>query len=108
MGKFGLLANKCKTNFQSIFYSMSFRNLKALLAGINIATLLGLGANTYVLRSHMVELSEDHEARMVQTQNTSLNTCLVYLSILNAGVSTGRAGRDITRAYWVDRGGFGS
>lgn len=41
-----------------------FRN-PAVLGALSITTLLGLGGNTYLLRSHMIELSEDHEARMV-------------------------------------------
>lgn len=34
------------------------------LLAINLATLFGIGGSTYLLRSHMIELSEDHEARM--------------------------------------------
>ncbi|XMA19114.1 hypothetical protein WAI453_011905 [Rhynchosporium graminicola] len=41
-----------------------FRN-PAVLGTLNISTLLGVGAGTYLLRSHMLELSEDHEARML-------------------------------------------
>jgi hypothetical protein len=46
------------------FLSM-FRN-PAALGALNLATLLGLCGSTYLLRSHLVELSEDHEARMVR------------------------------------------
>jgi len=45
-------------------FSSIFRN-SAALGILNITTLLGLGGSTFLLRSHMVELSEDHEARMV-------------------------------------------
>jgi hypothetical protein len=47
---------------------MSFTSLlrsPAFLGAIGITNLLGLCGNTYLLRAHMVELSEDHEARMV-------------------------------------------
>ena len=40
------------------------RNPLALLAA-HLTTLLAVGSSTFLLRSHMVELSEDHEARMV-------------------------------------------
>jgi len=46
-----------------------FRN-PAVLASLNITTLLGVGGSTYLLRSHMVELSEDHEARMDELEGT--------------------------------------
>jgi hypothetical protein len=35
------------------------------LGVLSITNLLGLAGNTFLLRSHMKELSEDHEARMV-------------------------------------------
>jgi hypothetical protein len=41
-----------------------FRN-PGTLSALNATTLLALCGSTYLLRSHMVELSEDHEARMV-------------------------------------------
>lgn len=34
-------------------------------------TLLGVGGGTYLLRSHIIELSEDHEARMVSIMTIS-------------------------------------
>ncbi|PVH86216.1 hypothetical protein DL98DRAFT_545621 [Cadophora sp. DSE1049] len=46
-----------------------FRN-PAILGAINITTLLGVGGGTYILRSHMIELSEDHEARMDELEGT--------------------------------------
>jgi hypothetical protein len=47
---------------------MSFLSLlrnPATLGILNITTLLGVSGGTYLLRSHMKELSEGHEARMV-------------------------------------------
>jgi hypothetical protein len=44
---------------------MSFLRNPATLLAINLATLFGIAGSTYNLRSHMIELSEDHEARMV-------------------------------------------
>jgi hypothetical protein len=41
-----------------------FRN-SGTLGVLNATTLLALCGSTYLLRSHMVDLSEDHEARMV-------------------------------------------
>ncbi|PQE14632.1 histone acetyltransferase subunit protein [Rutstroemia sp. NJR-2017a BVV2] len=43
---------------------MSFLRNPATLLAINLATLFGIAGSTYNLRSHMIELSEDHEARM--------------------------------------------
>lgn len=40
-----------------------FRNL-AVLGALNVTT-LGVGGGTYLLGSYMIELAEDHEARMV-------------------------------------------
>lgn len=44
---------------------MSFLRNPAALFALNLTTLMGVVGSTYNLRSHMVELSEDHEARMV-------------------------------------------
>lgn len=43
---------------------MSFLKGAHGLLALNLTTLLGVGGSTYLLRSHMIELSEDHEARM--------------------------------------------
>lgn len=45
---------------------MSFLRNPAALFALNLTTLVGVVGSTYNLRSHMVELSEDHEARMVR------------------------------------------
>lgn len=60
---------------------MSFLSLlrnPATLGVLNITTLLGVTGGTYLLRSHMKELSEDHEARMVGP-NTFVS--LVYFPV---------------------------
>jgi hypothetical protein len=47
---------------------MSFKSIlrnPAVLGALNLTTLFGLTGSTYLLRSHMMELSEDHEVRMV-------------------------------------------
>ncbi|KAL3418875.1 hypothetical protein PVAG01_09096 [Phlyctema vagabunda] len=49
---------------------MSFLRTPAGLLSLNLTTLLGLAGSTYLLRSHMVELSEDHEARMDELEGT--------------------------------------
>ncbi|CAL3971075.1 hypothetical protein PZA11_007435 [Diplocarpon coronariae] len=46
-----------------------FRN-PGVLGAFNVTTLLGIGTSTYLLRSHMIELSEDHEARMDELEGT--------------------------------------
>lgn len=43
---------------------MSVLKKATAMFAANIPTLLGLGASTWLLRSHMVELYEEHEARM--------------------------------------------
>jgi hypothetical protein len=55
-------------------FSSIFRN-PAALGFLNITTLLGLGGSTYLLRSHMMELSKDHEARMVCESFIFVNSC---------------------------------
>ncbi|TVY83936.1 hypothetical protein LSUE1_G003231 [Lachnellula suecica] len=52
---------------------MSFLSLlrnPATHFALNITTLLGVSGGTYLLRSHMVELSEDHDARMDELEGT--------------------------------------
>ncbi|PQE15649.1 histone acetyltransferase subunit protein [Rutstroemia sp. NJR-2017a BBW] len=49
---------------------MSFLRNPATLLAINLATLFGVAGGTYNLRSHMIELSEDHEARMDELEGT--------------------------------------
>jgi hypothetical protein len=44
---------------------MSFLCNPAALLGLQITTLFGLAGGTYLLRSHMLELSKDYDARMV-------------------------------------------
>jgi hypothetical protein len=54
---------------------MSFLRNPTALFSLNLTTLLGLAGSTYLLRSHMIELSEDHDARMVihpHTRSSSL------------------------------------
>ena len=48
-----------------MFFLSLLRN-PAVLGAFNITTLLGVGRGTFLLRSHMIELSENHEARMVR------------------------------------------
>ncbi|KAF7862740.1 hypothetical protein EAF04_007613 [Stromatinia cepivora] len=49
---------------------MSFLRNPAALFALNLTTLIGVLGSTYTLRSHMVELSEDHEARMDELEGT--------------------------------------
>lgn len=66
----------------NFYLKMSFLSLfrnPAVLGAINISTLLGVGGGTYILRSHMIELSEDHEARMVRSQSFP---CFLHFSCL--------------------------
>ncbi|ATZ52750.1 uncharacterized protein Bfra_001786 [Botrytis fragariae] len=49
---------------------MSFLRNPAALFALNLTTLVGVVGSTYNLRSHMVELSEDHEARMDELEGT--------------------------------------
>lgn len=56
---------------------MAFLRNPATLLAINLATLFGIAGSTYNLRSHMIELSEDHEARMV-----------CYISFIQTSIST--------------------
>ncbi|EKD14323.1 histone acetyltransferase subunit (Yaf9) [Drepanopeziza brunnea f. sp. 'multigermtubi' MB_m1] len=51
------------------FFLSLFRN-PGVLGALNATTFLGLGGSTYLLRSHMIELSEDHEARMDELEGT--------------------------------------
>lgn len=44
---------------------MSLLRSPTLLGAMGITNLVALCGNTYLLRYHMLELSEDHEARMV-------------------------------------------
>jgi len=49
---------------------MSVLRNSSVLFSLNLATLLGLAGSTYLLRSHMIELSDDHEARMDELEGT--------------------------------------
>lgn len=61
-----LLSIWIDANFWHSFMSlqMSFLRTSTLVA-LHLSTLLGLAGSTYILRSRVIELSEDHEARMV-------------------------------------------
>ncbi|KAG0650191.1 hypothetical protein D0Z07_2973 [Hyphodiscus hymeniophilus] len=51
---------------------MSFISTLRNPAVFGVFNLFGLAGSTYLLRSHMIELSEDHEARMVRLSHMSL------------------------------------
>ena len=63
------------SSFLTVFFIFGYKNLPmsflslfrnpGTLGVLNTTTLLAPCGSTYLLRSHMVELSEDHEARMV-------------------------------------------
>lgn len=66
---------------------MSFLRNPAALFALNLTTLVGVVGSTYNLRSHMVELSEDHEARMVRGKFISLGLAMLSLNPGKAGCS---------------------